>query len=49
MDLHVVKGTKLLRDQDNGLYYLPAVSKGRWPTLAGYTAHSESKGKDVIR
>ena len=49
MELHAVKGTKLLRDDDNGLMYLPSTSRGRWPLLSGFTVHSESKGKDVIR
>ena len=49
MELKVVKGSKLMVDEETGLLYHPPPAKGKWPELAGYTAHSESKGKAVSR
>ena len=49
MELHAMRGSKHLLDEESGLLYHPPATKGRWPALAGFTAYSESKGKDVAR
>ena len=49
MDLRASKGSKVMVDEETGLLYHSPSAKGRWPELAGFTAHSESKGKSVAR
>ena len=49
MELRASKGSKVMVDEESGLLYHPPSAKGRWPELAGFTSHSESKGKMVSR